>query len=103
MSYRRSVKNLFVLSLFLLLLAGCQSDNKSKAPGLEQAVSDSTDAHIYGYPLVSMDMTRKRLTNVAVSDESHAPMNQLLKLRTYPAVDDHWVTAPNADTLYTTA
>jgi hypothetical protein len=49
-----------------------------------------------------MDMTRKRFTNVASPDAAHAPMGQLLKLRTYPAVDNHAVTAPNADTLYTT-
>jgi hypothetical protein len=30
-------------------------------------------------------------------------MGQIIKLRNYPAVDDHAVTAPNADTLYTTA
>ena len=50
-----------------------------------------------------MDMTRKQLTNVAAPDVAHAPMGQLLRLRTYPAVDNHAVTAPNADTLYTMA
>ena len=30
-------------------------------------------------------------------------MGQFLKLRDYPAADNHAVTAPNADTLYTTA
>ena len=30
-------------------------------------------------------------------------MGQILKLRNYPPVDNHTVTAPNADTLYTTA
>ena len=30
-------------------------------------------------------------------------MGQFARLRNYPAVDDHSVTAPNADTLYTTA
>jgi hypothetical protein len=50
-----------------------------------------------------MDMTRKQMTNVAVPDQGHAPLGQLLKMRTYPAVDYHAVTAPNADTLYTSA
>jgi hypothetical protein len=59
--------------------------------------------YIYGYPLVTMDMTRKQMTNVAVPDQGHAPMGQLVKMRTYPAADYHAVTAPNADTLYTTA
>jgi hypothetical protein len=32
-------------------------------PGGEQAVSDAVDVYIYGYPLVTMDMTRKFITN----------------------------------------
>jgi hypothetical protein len=61
----------------------------------------ATEAYIYGYPLVTMDMTRRALTNVAEPGPARAPMGQFVKLRTYPAVDDHSVTAPNADTLYT--
>ncbi len=74
-------------------------------PNVEQAVKDAVDVYLYGYPLVTMDMTRKRLTNVATTTDSpgRGPMGQLIKLRTYPAVDDHSVTAPNADTLYTMA
>ena len=59
------------------------------------------EAYIYGYPLVTMDMTRRQETNVRVPDDAHAPMGQLIKLRTYPAVDNHTAAAPNADTLYT--
>ena len=29
------------------------------------------------------------------------PMGQIVKLRAYPAVDNHTAAAPNADTLYT--
>lgn len=67
----------------------------------EDALEIATEAYIYGYPLVTMDMTRKAQTNVAEAGPTRAPMGQLIKLRTYPAVDDHTVTAPNADTLYT--
>jgi hypothetical protein len=60
------------------------------------------DAYIYAYPLVTMEMTRRIITNVEKPDGgSKAPMGQFARLRTYPAVDDHSVTAPNADTLYT--
>ena len=71
--------------------------------GLEEALSIATEAYIFGYPLVTMDMTRKQMTNVAVADQGHAPIGQLVKMRTYPAPEYHAVTAPNADTLYTTA
>ena len=88
-----------------LSLISCQQDQgkKTTAPGAEQAVSEAVDIYIYGYPLVTMDMTRKVMTNFATVQGSRGPMGQIIKLRTYPAVDDHAVTAPNADTLYTTA
>ena len=69
--------------------------------GVVEAVSIATEAYIYGYPLVTFDMVRKQQTNVATSDAEHAPMGQLIKMRTYPAVDNHCCAAPNADTLYT--
>lgn len=63
----------------------------------------ATDAYIYGYPLVTMEMTRRVVTNVAKPEGTHAPMGQLIRLREYPNASFHDVTAPNADTLYTTA
>ncbi len=67
----------------------------------EGAVRSAVDAYIYGYPLVTFDMVRRQQTNVAVPDAQHAPMGQLIKMRSYPAVDNHCCAAPNADTLYT--
>src|SRR5271169_5708911 len=67
----------------------------------KQAQQDGIEAYIYAYPLVTMELTRRVSTNVAVPEGSKAPMGQFAKLRGYPAVDDHTVTAPNADTLYT--
>ena len=63
----------------------------------------ATDAYIYGYPLVTMEMTRRVITNVAKPEGTRAPMGQLIKLREYPNASFRDVTAPNADTLYTTA
>ena len=67
-----------------------------------QATELGVAAYIYGYPLVTMEFTRRGLTNVEKAEGSRAPMGQLVRHREYPAVDDHLVTAPNADTLYTT-
>jgi hypothetical protein len=96
------------LSLALAFGAIACSDSGSKPAtaghaGVEEAVGIATDAYIYGYPLVTMDMTRKQFTDVATVDAAHAPMGQIIKFRKYPAVDNHAVTAPNADTLYTSA
>lgn len=63
----------------------------------------ATDAYIFGYPLVTMEMTRRVLTNVAEPVGTRAPMGQIIKLRSYPDASFKDVTAPNADTLYTTA
>ncbi|MEY9881797.1 DUF1254 domain-containing protein [Bradyrhizobium sp. USDA 329] len=61
------------------------------------------DAYIYGYPLVTMEYTRRVITNVASPVGNRAPMGQFIKLRQYPDASFRDVTAPNADTLYTTA
>ena len=63
----------------------------------------ATDAYIFGYPLVTMELTRRIFTNVPRPEGTRAPMGQLIKARQYPDASFHDVTAPNADTLYTTA
>lgn len=68
-----------------------------------EARENAIDAYIYAYPLVSMEMSRRLMTNVAQPEGSKAPMNQFARLRSYPAAEDHSITAPNADTLYTFA
>ncbi len=82
------------------------------APGLTQvqgkltedeAAQIGTEAYIYGYPLVTMEMTRRVLTNAAAPDGKLAPIGQFARLRSYPTPADKEVTAPNADTLYTLA
>jgi hypothetical protein len=74
--------------------------------GIREGVEDfwlATDAYIFGYPLVTMEMTRRVMTNVAAPAGTRAPMGQFIKARSYPDASFRDVTAPNADTLYTTA
>ncbi|MFO1152472.1 MAG: DUF1254 domain-containing protein [Rhodospirillales bacterium] len=96
----------------LSLLAGLSLQSKARADAGEgllapfMGIEDfwlATDAYIYGYPLVTMEMTRRVMTNVAAPVGTRAPMGQLIKLREYPTSAFRDVTAPNADTLYTTA
>ncbi len=63
----------------------------------------ATEAYIYGYPLVTMEINRRVSTNVAKPEGSKAPMGQFARLRTYPPPSDHTIAMPNADTLYTIA
>jgi len=65
------------------------------------ATDIATEAYLYAYPLVTMEYTRRGLTNVAVPDGTKAPMGQFARIRQYPDASFHTVTAPNADTLYT--
>jgi hypothetical protein len=69
----------------------------------EQATQVGIDAYVYGYPLVTMEITRRVMTNTAKPEGTHAPMGQFLLMRTYPNASFKDVTAPNADTLYSTA
>ena len=83
------------------------SDEKAVADPTERKVKEALaialDAYIYGYPLVSMELTRRVSTNVEKPDGSRAPMGQFARQREYPAPGMKTVTAPNADTLYTIA
>ena len=90
-------------SLSLTAEGSIGSSARAEVVSQDAVLSAAVDAYIYGYPLAIMDMTRRQLTNVATVGPTRAPMGQLLRLRTYPAVDDHSVPAPNADTLYTYA
>jgi hypothetical protein len=49
-----------------------------------------------------MEYTRRVMTNIAQPVGNKAPMGQLVRMRTYPNASFRDVTAPNADTLYTT-
>jgi hypothetical protein len=103
----RASKSLFAGGLCLALLCLALPGGATGAPddkGKEEAAFKAgVEAYIYGYPLVTMEMTRRVMTNVAAPDGKRAPMGQLVNLRTYPAATDKAVTAPNADTLYSLA
>ncbi|MGY3611435.1 MULTISPECIES: DUF1254 domain-containing protein, partial [unclassified Bradyrhizobium] len=60
----------------------------------------ATDAYIYGYPLVTVEMTRRVITNQPKVEGTRGPMGQIINLRQYPNASFRDATAPNADTLY---
>lgn len=91
------------LALLLALpFATTRAQSANSVPA-QEAQQIAEDAYIYGYPLITMEMTRRVMTNVLEPDGKRAPMGHLLKRRTYPSAQFKDVTAPNADTLYTTA
>ena len=69
----------------------------------EEALKIGTDAYIYGYPLVLMDVTREVMTAVPKPGARKAPVNQFVHLREFPDHTFTDVVSPNVDTLYSVA
>ena len=95
-----------VITLAFVLIALCAPPASAQpaAPlSADEATAIATDAYVYGYPLITMEYTRRVLTNVAAPTALKSPMGQLGRARTYPTAAFKDVTAPNADTLYTNA
>lgn len=69
----------------------------------EEVQKLATDVYVYAYPLVTMELTRRVMTNVVTPDGLRAPMGQFVNAREYPNASFRDVTAPNADTLYSVA
>jgi hypothetical protein len=88
---------------FLHHAAGAPPATAPAPASEEEAQAIATDAYVYGYPLVTMEMTRRVMTNVRTADGRRAPMGQFAKMRTFPDARFRDVTTPNADTLYTVA
>src|SRR6185295_8425284 len=88
--------------LCLAVTSALPAAGESKLSSAE-AKQLAIDAYIYGYPLITMEMTRRVITNVEKPEGTRAPMGHLIRLREYPSAAFRDITAPNADTLYTTA
>ena len=75
----------------------------AQAVSPDEARQIAEDAYVYGYSLISVEMSRKVITNVEKPEAKRAPMGQFANLREYPNASYRDVTAPNADTLYSNA
>ena len=69
----------------------------------QDAHSIGVTAYLYFYSLVTMDITRKQLTNATKVDGIHAPMNTFANIPEFPSADMKVVVRPNFDTLYSSA
>jgi hypothetical protein len=66
----------------------------------EEVQAIANDAYLYFYPLVTMDLTRKQLTNVERAEGFSAPTNSFANVAAFPTADMKVVVRPNFDTLY---
>jgi hypothetical protein len=73
-------------------------------PTAQEAYAIGLDAYVYGYSLITTEITRVQMSNVPKIEENmHAPMGQFSNVMRYPPADYRGVSAPNADTLYSVA
>jgi hypothetical protein len=93
----------------MTLLAGALAADVSRGAQAAEPISEQdartigVAAYLYLYSLVTMDVTRKQLTNVAKAEGFHGPMNTFVSLAEFPAADMKVVVRPNFDTLYSSA
>ena len=70
----------------------------------QEAHEIGVEAYLYLYPLITMDVTRQQLTNVAEFTEPMlGPMNTFVNIREFPTAEMKSVVRPNFDTLYSSA
>src|SRR6185369_6848089 len=69
----------------------------------QQAHTIGVDAYLYFYSPITMDVTRKQLSNVEPGKGLGGPMNTFANIPAYPTAEDRAVVRPNFDTLYSSA
>jgi hypothetical protein len=91
------------LSLFVAAASTPPATAESASPALteEDAAAIAVEAYVYFYPLITMDLTRKQLTNVEPGKSAlGGPMNTFANVPAFPPADFRAVVRPNFDTLY---
>lgn len=77
----------------------------SEAPAVGEFDAEriAMEAYIYGYSLITTEVTRVQMTSVSAVEGLRGPMGQFINVKRYPPADYRGVSAPNADTLYSAA
>lgn len=78
-------------------------DSALDATKVEEALKAGVEAAVYGLPLIMMDLTRAKTTNVEKPSDFAAPVNQFANVRAFPDASFKDVVRANVDTLYSSA
>jgi hypothetical protein len=94
---------LFALMLSSMVLTTFAS--AAKAITDDEAHAIGVDAYLYFYPIVTMDITRRQITNMTSGEIGGlgGPMNMFHNAEAFPTADMRAVVRPNFDTLYSSA
>lgn len=94
---------LFALALSSIFLPAIASSAEAVTESEAHAIG--VDAYLYFYPLVTMDITRRQITNMKSGEMGGlgGPMNMFHNAEAFPAADMKAVVRPNFDTLYSSA
>lgn len=99
----RLANRLSAMAAFCLLVGHAPSAYAADPLTPEQARAIGIEAYVYGYSLITTEVTRVQMTNVAEPAELRAPMGHFTNVKRYPPGNYRGVSAPNADTLYSLA
>ena len=100
----KSISLSVIACLFLGLIPPLFCADQSPKTTPEEAYQIGMEAYVYFYPLVTMDVTRRQLTNIEAGKMiGRGPMNTFSHIRAYPTADFKEVVRPNFDTLYSIA
>jgi hypothetical protein len=89
-----------LLATLMMLAPGAL---KAEPISEQQAHAIGIDAYLYFYSPITMDLTRKQLTNVEPGKGFGGPTNTFANVAAYPTATDRAVVRPNFDTLYSSA
>jgi hypothetical protein len=101
---RRSFLASWVTGLALMLPLVAWTPPVAAQVSPEEAHAIGVDAYLYFYSLVTMDLTRRQLTNMEPRKGAlGGPMNTFANVLEYPSAEMKVVVRPNFDTLYSSA
>lgn len=99
----RSLFNVFCAAAALGAVVAQSPTARAESITAKEAHAIGVDAYLYFYPLVTMDATRKQMTNSAPAGFGKGPMNAISNAPEYPSATEKVVVRPNFDTLYSLA
>jgi len=89
-----------VMSLTFLAPISIETAQAQSSVTEEEAYAIGVDAYLYFYSPITMDVTRRQISNIEPGKGFGGPMNSFVNVPEYPPANLKTVVRPNFDTLY---